>query len=68
MKCKIQYVTCLLYLQSLLFAQDIIQNGFTKSLGMGMGYYQYAEFDTLDNPVMRMDTGVLRILGDIGYI
>ncbi|STQ85388.1 hypothetical protein LS73_001900 [Helicobacter muridarum] len=56
---------------SLTYARDGVKlDGLYKSLGIGIGYYRYQEYDTAANDafVMKMDMYLLNIAGNIGYI
>lgn len=50
-----------------LMAADVIKEGFYKSLGFGLGYYYYGEWDQAGAPFMHTDEALFGIVGNVGY-
>lgn len=50
-----------------LMAADVIKDGLYKSLGFGLGYYYYGEWDEIGDSVMHTDEALFGILGNVGY-
>ena len=50
-----------------LAAADVIKEGLYKSLGFGLGYYYYGEWDQVGAPFMHTDEALFGIVGNLGY-
>lgn len=46
----------------------LIKNGYYRSLGFYSGYYHYGEVDTMGDRVMRMDTLMFGLIGQMGLV